>query len=74
MPWDAVIVEPNRLHSYRHAGRPAVKNFVVNPRTFSYHPPPGSLGFRAIFAAKIFLGIAELSQAKKSGGGYVSFY
>ena len=44
------------------------KKSSVNPRTFSYHPPPGSLGFRVIFAARIFWGFHWALPGRKIGG------
>ena len=64
-------LKPNRLHSYRHEGRPAVKIFVGYPGDVHISPPPGSLGFRAIVAARIFWGISLGSPRPKLRGGGV---
>ena len=56
-------LKPNRVHWYRHAGGPAVKNSLINPGTFSFHPSPGSLGFAQFLPQGAFGNCTDLSQA-----------
>ena len=61
-------LKPNRLHSYRHAGRPAVKYVVGSPGDVQLSPPPPDPWDFAQFLQPGFFGnFTELSPVEKSG-------
>ena len=61
--------KPNRLHSYPHACRPAVKNrWLTRGHSVITPPQPDPWDFAQFLPHGFFGNFTELSQARKSGG------
>ena len=59
--------KPNRLHSYPHACRPAVKNrWLTRGHSVIPPPPPDPWDFAQFLPHGFFGNFTELSQARKS--------